>query len=128
MRVSLCRLPESNIFGVRAIFFYMHACCVSLQVVLAIVPLMGGVFHVVVTRASTGYWAGLPFCSVAVTALLGAGSAPVVEVEAPRSGSKLQCEVGGTAAFSLGKEPLHIPPQGLSTRDVGFCDATHHLV
>lgn len=41
----------------------------------------------------------------------------------PRSISKLQCEVGGTRVFPPGKEPLHTPPQGLSTGLVQICDA-----
>lgn len=28
----------------------------------------------------------------------------------------------------LGKEPLHTPPQGLSSKDMRFCDAIHHLM
>lgn len=28
----------------------------------------------------------------------------------------------------LGKKPLCIPPQGLSTGDMQFCDAAHHPV
>ena len=128
MRLSLCRLSESNIFGVRAIF-YMLACCVFLQVVLAIVPLMGGCvsccgdqsMHRILGRTS------LLLCGCH-SPVGGRVCSRVVAVEASRSGSKLQCEVGGTGAFSLGKEPLHITPWGLSTRDVGFCDATHYLV
>ena len=42
----------------------------------------------------------------------------------PQSSSKLGCEVGRTRALSEGKEPLCIPPQGLSARDMRFCDAT----
>ena len=38
-----------------------------------------------------------------------------VGVEAPRSVSELQCEVGGTETFPLGEEPLSIPPPELST-------------
>ena len=54
----------------------MDTCHTFPQVVLVFVPLIGGVFGVVVTRACTGCWVGPPFCSVVVTALLGAGSAP----------------------------------------------------
>ena len=46
------------------------------QGVLVIIPLIGGEIGVVVTRASTGCWAGPSLCSVVVTALLGAGSTP----------------------------------------------------
>ena len=35
-----------------------------------------GVINVVLSRASTGYWAGASLCSIAITALSGAGSAP----------------------------------------------------
>ena len=35
-----------------------------------------GVNNAVISRASTGYWAGAPLCSIAITALSGAGSAP----------------------------------------------------
>lgn len=41
-----------------------------------------------------------------------------VGVEAPKSGSKLHCEVGRIGEPSLGKEGLHIPSQSLSARDV----------
>ena len=51
-------------------------------------------------------------------------SSPVVGVEAPRSGSKLQCELGRTGVLLLGKEPLCIPPQELST---GTCAVRCHL-
>ena len=37
-----------------------------------------GVINVVISRASTGYWAGAPLCSIAITALSGAGSAPLL--------------------------------------------------
>ena len=50
---SLCRLCESNIFGARAIFG-MDASLVFLQGVLAVVPLIGGVFDVVVFNACSG--------------------------------------------------------------------------
>jgi len=49
---------------------------------------------------------------------------PVVGVKNPRSGFKLQCEVGRSGVLLLGKKPLCIPPQGLSTGDMQFCDAT----
>ena len=53
MGASLCRLHESNIFGVRAVFS-MDAYHIFLQCVLAVIPLIGGVISVVVTRAYTG--------------------------------------------------------------------------
>lgn len=46
---------------------------------------------------------------------------PVVGVEVPTFGSQLRREVSGTGALLLGKELLHIPPQGLPTGDVRFC-------
>ena len=71
---SVCSLPESSIFGVRAVFS-MDSCRVFPPCVLAIVPLMGAVTGVVVTRAYTKCPAGPPLPSVVVTVLLGAGSA-----------------------------------------------------
>ena len=50
---SLCSLCGFNIFDVRAVFC-MDACHVFLQCVLAVIPLIGGVTGVVVTRACTG--------------------------------------------------------------------------
>ena len=46
------------------------------QDVLAIIPLIGGDVGVTVSRACAGCEAGPPLCSVVVTALSGAGSAP----------------------------------------------------
>ena len=71
--MTLCKLCESNIFGVRAVFG-VGACYVLPQGVLAIVLLMGSVFGE--TRATLDVGGGQPLCSVLVTALLGAGSAP----------------------------------------------------
>ena len=71
---SVCSLPESNIFGVRAVFS-MDSCHVFPWCVLAIVPLMGAVTGVVVTTAYTKCPSGPPLPSVVVTVLLGAGSA-----------------------------------------------------
>ena len=76
------------------------------------------------TRASTGYWVGPPLCSVVVKALWGQDLHPAIGVEAPRSGSKLWCEVGGTKALPLGKKWLFIPPQELS---VGTSDSVMPL-
>ena len=53
---------------------WMPASHVFPQSVLAVIPLI--VIGVVVTKACTGCWVGLSLCSVAVTALLGAGYAP----------------------------------------------------
>lgn len=71
---SVYSLPESNIFGVRAVFS-MDACRVFPRCVLAIVPSMGTVTGVVVTRAYTKCPEGPPLPSVVATVLLGAGSA-----------------------------------------------------
>ena len=46
---------------------------------------------------------------------------PVVGIEALRSGSKLQCEVGRTGGLPLLKESLSIPLQELSTRKCALC-------
>lgn len=116
------------IFGVRAVFG-VGACYVFPQGVLAIVLLMGSMFGVGETRAYTGCWVEQPLCSVVVTALMGAGSAPQsLGVKNPRSGFKLQCEVGRSGVLLLGKKPWCIPPHGLSTGDMQFSDAAHHPV
>ena len=73
--VTLRRLCESNIFGVRAVLD-VGACYVFPRGVLAIVLLMGSMCGVGETRAYAGYWVGQPLCSVVVTALLGVGSVP----------------------------------------------------
>ena len=79
------------------------------------VLLMEGVIGIVVTRACTGRWAGRLLCSLVVTALLGAGSTPQLLEKIFRSSSKVWCVVDRTGALPLGKEPLCIPPQELST-------------
>ena len=66
---SVCSLPESNTFGVRAVFS-RDAGHVFSQCVLAIVPLMGAV-----TGVETRAYTKCPAPSVVVTVLLGAGSA-----------------------------------------------------
>ena len=55
-------------FGVRAVFYYGFLLLFS-KYMLAIVLLIGGVTHVVVTKACTGYGAGPPLFSVVVTSL-----------------------------------------------------------
>ena len=45
---------------------------------------------------------------------------PLVGVEAPRSGSKLHSEIGGTGLLPLGKEPPSVLLQELFT---GTCDS-----
>ena len=73
--VSLCKLCEYGIFGVTAVFG-LDASHIFSQSVLVSIPLIGGVIGVVVTRACTRCWVGLPLCSVAVIALLRVRSAP----------------------------------------------------
>ena len=46
----------------------------------------------------------------------------------PSSGSKQLCEGEGTRALELGEEPLHTPPQGLSTGMVQIYDAVYQPV
>lgn len=100
------------IFGVRAVFG-MGACYVFPQGVLAVVLLMGSTFGVGETRAYTGCWVEQPLCSVVVTALMGAGSAPQSSgVKNPRSGFKLQCEVGRSGVLLLDRNPCVFLPTG----------------
>lgn len=73
--VALCSLCESSIFSMRVVFS-MDASHILPQCVLDVIPLIWGVIVAVVTRACTGCWVGSPFCSVVVTALLGAGLLP----------------------------------------------------
>ena len=61
MEVSLCRLCESNIFGMRAVFG-MDACHIFPQSTLAIVSLIAGMFGVVMTKAYTGGRASSLLC------------------------------------------------------------------
>ena len=69
------------------------------------------------TRSCTGCWVGPPLCSVAIhSPVRGRVCSLVVGVEAPRSGSRLRCEVGGMGVLPLWREPLHIPPQVPSTQ------------
>ena len=111
-------------FGVRAVFS-VDACCLFPQCILAIIPLIGGVTGVVVTRACTGYWLGPPlllcgcYCPVR-----GWVCSLAVGVEAPRSVSELQSEVGGIGAFLQGEEPLSIPLPELFTSE---CALLCHL-
>ena len=65
--------------------------------------------HCVLNRASSL----LCGCHIPVR---GGVCSPVVGVEAPRFGSKLQYEVGGNGVLLLGEELLSIPLQELSTR------------
>ena len=56
--------------------FSMDASHLSPLCLLAVIPLIGDVTGVVLTRPCPGYLAGPPLCSVVVTALSGAGSIP----------------------------------------------------
>lgn len=71
----MCRLCESSIFGAWAVSG-VDAWHTFRQSVLAIIPLLGGVIGMVVTRACTGCWVGFPLCFVATLALSGAGLFP----------------------------------------------------
>lgn len=51
---SLYSLPESNIFGAKAVFS-MDACCIFTQCVLVVIPLTEYVTGGVVTRSYTNY-------------------------------------------------------------------------
>ena len=73
--MSQGRLCVSIVFGARA-GFSLDASHVFYQSVLLIFPLIGDKVGVVVSRVHDGYEAGLPLCSMAVTALSGEGSAP----------------------------------------------------
>ena len=122
---SLCRLYESNIFGVRAVFG-IDVClpCLSLGCA-GCHPLDRGCdwccsdhsLHWMLGRASSL----LCGCHSPIG---GRVCTPVVGEEAPRSSSKLWCEVVRTGALLLGKGPLHIPPQDLST---GMCTLLYCL-
>lgn len=63
-----------------------------------------------------------------VTALSGVRSTPrFVEVETPRSRSKLQCEVGETGVLPLGKEPCMFFPRAVQW-GIWLSDTTCHQV
>ena len=122
---SLCSLHESIIFGVTAVFWYGCLPCLSSDLA-GHHPLDMGYdwccddqsLHWMLGRASSL----LCGCHSPIESRV---CLPVVGVEAPRSSSKLHCEVGGTGALPLGKELLHIPLQGLSTGTGTLC---HHLL
>ena len=73
MGVTLCRLYESSIFGVRAVFGLL---CLSSGCTGPCLLDIGGVFDIVLTGACPGCWAGPPLLSVIVTTLSGVESAP----------------------------------------------------
>ena len=75
MGASLCRLFVSTVFCVRA-GFDMGASHIFPQGVLAALPFREGVFGVGVYKACAESEAGLPLCSMAVSALSGVGFAP----------------------------------------------------
>lgn len=85
----LCRLCESSIFGTRVVFG-MDASCVFPVNVLAIVPLIGGMFDGMVIRSCTACWAG-------------EGSFSQLLEWMPLDPDQWY-EVGRTRAFPLGKE------------------------
>ena len=62
-------------FGARA-FYSIDVCHLFPQCMLAIIPLIGGVTDVVVTRTCNVYSREPPLHSVVVTALSNVGSAP----------------------------------------------------
>ena len=74
----MCESPSVDVFGVMAgfIVFTSH---VFPQGVLAAITLIGGVTGVGRARACAECEAGLPLCSVAITALSGLRSAPQVD-------------------------------------------------
>ena len=74
VRSSLYSLHGFNMFGVR-IIFSMEACCLFSQCMLAIIPLIGDLSSLMVTRPCSGYCEG-PLHSVVVTTLSGAWSVP----------------------------------------------------
>ena len=111
MGASQCSLCECNNFTVRAVFG-MDACHLFPHCMLPIIPLIGGVTGVVVTRAS-GISSLLCDCH---SPSRGRFDSPVVGVQDPRFPSELYCEVGGTGALLLGEEPLSTPSQELSIR------------
>ena len=122
--VEVCNPLESSIFGVRTVFG-RDAFHIFSQGLQAVIPLIEGVIALAVTRASTGCWTESPFCSVVVPALSWDSLIPGVGTKVPRSGSKPWYEKGVAGALPLGKMPLHVLPQELSTRT---CDAAHHSV
>ena len=83
VRAFLWKLHMPNAFGGRAGIVY--ACHIFPQGVLASMTLVVGVAADGEAKACTGCEVGLPLCSVAVTTLSGAGSAPVARVEALRA-------------------------------------------
>ena len=79
--LSLCRPCESDILGVWAAFG-MGARHIFPQHLLVIIPLTCSVIGVIVSRTWALWWAGPLLFSEAITALLGAGSAHIIEIEA----------------------------------------------
>ena len=83
MGASLCRLCESSIFGVRA-GFGVDASHVFPQSVLPLSPLIRSMIGVVVSRACTGFWAGILFAPWLTLPCWGRVCYPIVEVETLR--------------------------------------------
>ena len=110
---TLCRLYDSKIFGERAVFG-MDAYHIFPQGRLALVPLIGCVFGVVVCRACISDRASSLLCGCHKPVRDRVCSSVVVE--APISVSKLQCEL----MLHLGNLPLCVLPQELSTRSANL--------
>lgn len=67
-RMTLDCLCDVIFFGTRAVF-NMESCHLFLQYIMVIIPLIGDVADVVLTRACTGYWMGIPVFFVVVSPL-----------------------------------------------------------
>ena len=64
-RMTLDCLCDVIFFDTRAVFI-MESCHLFLQYIMVIIPLIGDVADVVLTRACTGYWMGIPVFFVVV--------------------------------------------------------------
>ena len=112
-----------RMFHVHLRIFSIDVCHLFHHRMLAIIPLIGGVTDVVVTRTCSGYWAGPPLCSVCHCPVRGGVCFLVVGVELFLSCvSDLRCEVGGFGALPLGEKSLSIPPLEMFTCECAlFC-------
>lgn len=103
VRVSICSLHVSNIFGVRDVFI----CLPDMSILrVTIIPLMENVISIILTRTYSLLCSHLSSVKE---------SAPQLLEKALRSSSKLLCMVGKTGVLPLGKELLYISPKKLST-------------
>lgn len=107
----------------RVLFYYGYLPPLSS---LAIVPLIGDVTDVLVTRVCTGYlveasslFLGCHFRDRVYSLVVG--------IEAPRSVSEVQCEVGRIGVLPLGEETLSIPLPELFPMSVLCCVTFHPL-